>query len=95
MAIEPNTSEDLLTDPATEAGRACFEEGGRSEEIRERHNCWNCNKRRATEPPPNAAQFTRDTTRGLCDECRAIALGQPISLDCLVASAEDWPENLY
>lgn len=60
--------------------------------------CWNCwsvgRERAATEPPADATQFVRETTQGLCDECRALAGGQPLSGDDLTASAEDWRENL-
>ena len=62
-------------------------------------NCWDCEsinrQRLATEPAPDASQFTKDTTAGLCDECRAEAIGQPLAYDDLFASSEDWPENRY
>ena len=61
--------------------------------------CWNCasiNKDTlATEPPTDACQYTQETTKGLCDACRKLAVGEPVDcFDLLLASNEDYRENL-
>jgi hypothetical protein len=58
-------------------------------------NCWSCEKKPATEPSETLSQCEREDTKGLCDNCRALNAGQPVSIELLYASTEDFSENIW